>query len=583
VAQGLRWGSDIEFTYGPLGFLSIPTPYLGFTSSLALAFSAAVYVAGAATVLFYATRSMPGWAAILATIGIVRLFSDLAPFEMVQVLAFIWFITLCSRPGARSWTLVAIVLGVLVGFLVLAKLNAALVVGAMAFVVAARVTTPWWRGILVYVVTAPVTIVALWLVSGQRLGELPQFASASVDILRGYSESMGIELFPQPVLLYGLLIVSAGMLAVGAFLSWYPLPRTERLALAVLAILFVFGTWKGSFVRSDGHVAAAFVVAAVVALPLTATDRLTRLRLPIVGAALLSAILITGIRPASYLDIGGSAALIGEGLADSFVPGRQVAAVDAERGELRYQYGLEPGILASVSNQTTHIDPQEAGIAFAYPEIRWSPLPTIQSYVAYTPSLDEANAERLRGPNAPTRILRERYFAEDGELASIDHRNPWFESPAAALEMLCRYDEVASSNRWQVLARSPRTCGTPELMGSTVVRGGETVAVPVESRRDRFVTVKIGGVFPGVADQLLSALWRGREWYIALDGARYRLVAPVAGDGLIMAVPASIKTGPAFAFGEPVRSLSVESGPSPFGPAATITYDFYSIPWNDAP
>jgi hypothetical protein len=97
------------------------------------------------------------------------------------------------------------------------------------------------------------------------------------------------------------------------------------------------------------------------------------------------------------------------------------------------------------------------------------------------------------------------------------------------------------------------------------------------------VTVRIRGIFPGIADQLVSALWRGREWYISVDSVRYRLVAPVAGDGLVMAVPVSIKTSPAFAFGGPVRNVSVESGPSPFGPAATITYDFYSVPWNDAP
>lgn len=583
MASHLLWGSDIEFTYGPLGFLSIPTPYLGFTSSLALAFSAAVYVAAAATVLFYASRLLPGWVAALVTIGIVRLFSDLAPLEMIQVIAFVWFVEVCLRPGIGRWVLAAIAMGVLVGVLALAKLNVGLVVGSMAFVIAARVTAPWWRGIVVFALAAPATILALWVLSGQRVGDLPQFASASADILRGYSESMGIELFPQPALLYGLLIVSACVLAAGAYLSWKNLARTQRLVLYLLTALFAFGVWKGSFVRSDAHVAGAFVAAAVVALPLSASNRLAGLRLPMVGATLISAVLITGITPVSYLDVGGSAASIAGSVADSYVPGRQEAAASAVRNELRDKYRLEPQILASISGQTTHIDPQEAGIAFAYPEVRWSPLPTIQSYLAYTSSLDEANAERLRGPNAPERILRQRYFAEDGELASIDHRNPWFESPAAALEMLCRYDEVASSTRWQVLGRSGRACGAPELLGSQVAKAGDTVAAPLESRPDRFVTVRISGIFPGVADQLLSALWRGREWYIAVDSVRYRLVAPVAGDGLIMAVPASITTSPTFAFGGPVRSVSVESGPSPFGPAATITYDFYSVPWNDAP
>lgn len=583
VAQGLRWGSDIAHTYGPLGFLSVSTPYLGFTSTFALAFTVAVYVAAAAAVALYAFRFLPAWLAVVAAIGIVRLFPDLAPFEMVQVLAFIWCVEVCRRSGVRGWPIIAIGMGLLVGLLVLGKLNVALLVGAMGLVAATRLTSPWWWGVAVYAVTIPPTIVVFWLVAGQRLVDLPQFASTSVEIVRGHSESMGIELFPQPPLLYGLMLACAILLAFGASLSWRAFAPASRIALGLLALLFAFGTWKGAFVRSDGHVASAFVSAAIVALPLLAADRLARLRAPALAVTILSAILITGASPASYLDVGGSVQVLSRALADAFVPGRQAAAVEAVRVELQAQYRLEPGILALLTGQTTHIDPLEAAIAFAYPDIRWDPLLTIQSYLAYMPALDEANADRLRGPTAPQRILRERYVRENGDLVSIDHRNPWFDTPAAALEMLCRYEEIAASPRWQVLGRSARSCGTPEALGSIRANLGEPVSVPVDPRADRFVIVRIGGLGPSAVDQIASALWRGREWYITIDGARYRLVAPLAGDGLIMAVPASLMSSAAFAFGGPVRSLSVESGPSLFGPAATITYDFYSVPWNDAP
>src|SRR4029079_7827443 len=69
VAAGLdlRHGVDFIFTYGPLGFLGFPIPYLDGTSALALIFSMAVYVALIGTMLVEARRLFPLWAAFLVT------------------------------------------------------------------------------------------------------------------------------------------------------------------------------------------------------------------------------------------------------------------------------------------------------------------------------------------------------------------------------------------------------------------------------------------------------------------------------------------------------------------------------------
>ena len=90
--------------------------------------------------------------------------------------------------------------------------------------------------------------------------------------------------------------------------------------------------------------------------------------------------------------------------------------------------------LAAVAGQTVHIDQWQTVAAFAYPEMRWSPLPVFQSYSAYTTALDEINADRLRRAAAPTRILRERFDDLDGTPYAVDRRFVWFEIPAAMLE-----------------------------------------------------------------------------------------------------------------------------------------------------
>ena len=170
--------------------------------------------------------------------------------------------------------------------------------------------------------------------------------------------------------------------------------------------------------------------------------------------------------------------------------------------------------------------------------MRWSPLPVFQSYSAYTTALDELNAERLRSAAAPTRILRERFDDVDGTPYAVDRRFVWFESPAAMLETFCRYDELAANDRWQVLGRTTRSCGAPEVISTDVGAGGRVRRRPRRDAARRFVIVRITGFPDGILDKLRTLAFRADEWYVEMpDRGRFRLVPGTADDGLILAVP----------------------------------------------
>ena len=97
---GLRHGVEFIFTYGPLGFLGFPQPYLDATSALALIFSIAIYVALIGTMLVEARRLLPLWAAFLVTLLVARIFVLLPPFEAFQALIFVWCVeALADRIG----------------------------------------------------------------------------------------------------------------------------------------------------------------------------------------------------------------------------------------------------------------------------------------------------------------------------------------------------------------------------------------------------------------------------------------------------------------------------------------------------
>jgi hypothetical protein len=344
----------------------------------------------------------------------------------------------------------------------------------------------------------------------------------------------------------------------------------------------MFSLWKGSITRADAHVELAFV-----SLPIMASVLLAgRTSWPMAGliwAVVLTMSHLFAVSSRSYLDVANSISSFVEQV-DHAVPGHVRTAVTATRDELRAAFGLDEQIVAQLRGKTVAVDPWDAAIGFAYPEIVWSPVPSLQSYVAFTERLDLANAAFLRSPRAPERILRSSSLPEGGVLRPLDGRNPWYESPAAMLESLCRYSDIVAVNRWEVLGRTSSHCDPAEQLSIEVAPAGEAVVVPTEPRQDRFVIVRILGLDSPPIAVARSFLWKGVPWYIVVDrSVRYRLVAATADDGLIMAVPEGRSGNGQFAFGPPTQSISVSAGLDGNESSATLTYEFLSVPWIQRP
>lgn len=571
---GLDWGSDVAFTYGPLGFLAVPFPFFGVTSLLALAGCLLVHTATAAMALYHASRLFPLWVAVVAAALVARMFLFLPLFESLFVLAWVGAIGVVGRPRS-DWHWVAIGGGLLAAVALLGKLNIGLYVGAIGVLASCLVTRPWWRGPALFTIAALGGSLALWVASGQELRDLRAFALSSLDLLTGYSEAMGADTLPGIRLGYALFAVCVGLLVAGGVLAARRRPLGERLVLAGIGALFAFFVWRTSFTRADTHVLAAFAIAGLAVLPVSLGHGDRRLAAATLGVVVLSFVAVSRLSPLGYLAVGESVRSFA-GQVAAVVPGAQAAATEATRRDLRAAYRLEEPILAALEGRTVHVDPWEAGIAFAYPSVRWSPLPLFQSYAAFTPTLDGMNAIRLRAPDAPERILRQ--HPDVGPLDAIDRRNRWYESPAATLEIVCRYEELVSSARWQVLARTGRACGPAEVLATVTARAGETVEVPREARPDRVVIARVSGFAAGPFDRLRTLAWKAAPWYVTVDTAtRYRLVPATAAAGLLMAVPASTTDDPEFAFGPPTESLMIDTPAD--GPARTapLTFEFLSL------
>jgi hypothetical protein len=88
----------------------------------------------------------------------------------------------------------------------------------------------------------------------------------------------------------------------------------------------------------------------------------------------------------------------------------------------------------------------------------------------------------------------------------------------------------------------------------------------------------VHGLEPSILGRIRAALLKAYDWWVRVDGTRYRLVAATAADGLLVAVPPAADGTGRFAFGPPIRTISITRDLDDRGSTAPLTFEFLSVP-----
>ena len=575
AAEGLRFGSELAYTYGPLGFLAFPAPFLGPTSSLAFLATFAVFSAMMGVLLVSLRRLFPLWVAAPAVLLAARLMTELTGFEVLQLLVFSVGVMLLRRGPLDRPVPVAVFVGLAAAIGGLGKLNAGIVIALMGIAIA--LATPNVRRYLaVYLGTLAAAGLGLWFVTGQGVADLWLYARSAIDIIAGYNDAL-VSNIPAPMYVIPAFALEAIVMAWAAYLMARPWPRSRQLALAALVVLIVVAIWKGGMVRP--HLPLAFGALGIAMVPLfsRAVPRST-----VAIALALAGMVFFAVPPANRVLFQGVRTTVShfvQGAADALLPFRWDEATARTQADQAAAFGVPPDIVTQLVGRTVHVDPWQAAVDTAHPVFQWSPVPVFQSFSAYTPYLDELNADALRSAQRPQRILRGiALHISDGQRGmarSTDGRFYWFESPAATVERLCRYRELAADGDWQVLADTGTQCGAWQPLGEVTAGLEELVPVPTAPSARDLVVVRVHGATLDPLRRLRAiALWAPR-WWVDLDAVKYRLIPATAGDGLVLAVPEEAQGSPVFAFGPPVRSMSISRQG---GGNLKLTYEFFAVP-----
>ena len=567
----------LVFTYGPLGFLAQAEGYYSSTVVYSALYVFGVQLALCAALISALRRPLGLAVAAVATLLLVRIARDLGVIDtIVVVVVVVAFALLRGDHSLRTQRILVAAGGVVAGTHLLVKLNTGvtiLVVGAAA---AWFLERRGWLSEAIFMGAAVGSLVLGWLLTGNGLSDLVPFFDRSWEVASGYSEAMGVETPGREI----FLPLAAGAAAIVVALGWrasrsWPLGR--RLGLGLAGAMWLFAAFKLGFVRHDRHDISYFgevlLVGGVLAGAASISGKGVWKAVPALATTALVVVhlMATGSDFVTILNPGPQLARAGEDVAVLASSARREQAIQRGRTNLRSRYyHLTPSIVRLLRGHTVHIRPWEAGVAWAYPEFRWHPVPVFQEYTAYTAELDDLDAAFLRGPDAPERILT--------QPLAIDLRNPDWESPAAAVAIFCHYRELLADFPWQVLGRVANRCGTERSLGVVEARVGETVPVPPPTARNEMVVARIEGLDNSALYGLRSTLWRAPEVHVRLDGGRRnRLVPGTAPNGLIVRSPqASLGFSQPFAPDSTTR-LRVERD-SGIGLNPDLSIEFVAIP-----
>lgn len=566
--DGLNYGSDVVFTYGPLGFLRPQVAVYPWPLRLSFAWLTLMQLALVGALLWTFRAGLRSWWLAAPCALAVAIIQNEGPVVIGLILAVA---LIAGRVrDVRAATALSALLGVATGLELLGKLNAGVVLLGLVLVTAATASLHRARIARTLLLTVPASAASAWLITGQAVGDLPGYVSGALAVSSGYANAM-ILVWPGKG---WHLAVALGLGLVGAVIAYRSglrLPRRARVGLVLAWLGFFFLAFKSGFVRhGPGHTGlfAATIVGGYAAFAWAMRSR-AWLALAVLPLAFYVAVSSAEAR-SSQLRMDLRARAFAHELATVSDGSATNEEIEDGRAAIRTAAALPPEILALLTGHTVSVEPWETSIVYAY-RLLWKPLPVFQSYVAYTRTLDERNAEALAGGAGPERILRT-------PQAALDGRNQAWDPPAAARAMLCHYRPIGVMGAWQVLERGPNRCGAAREVTSVDARLGEAVTVP-SAGPDELLYVDIEGFGLGLAEKLRTLLYRSVTRTVTLDGDRtFRVLPETVGDGLLLRVPTNADyAGAPFAVDQHPRTITLARG-SGRQPDDTVRLRFMAMP-----
>lgn len=423
--KGWAWGSELVFTYGPLGWLIAPQD-VGIHLFLAAVFTLALQ----ATILWILLRRLFAAAenpALLSGAS-VFFFSLLWLFgtavgrrpegTIVLVMLLLCLDALdagCSSSAAMAGFLTSLCL------LIKASLGVScLALAGLAFLVALR--RKEWRLVGFGGVAALLNLMILLPVIFEGRPAFIEWVSRSLEVIGGYSTA-GSILGPKWALLGSLLLLLLFLISLGIL----SLRQQQFRLVALLLLIPLLISFRLAFVRQDGH-QFLYLPVLISCVGFLALRGGVGMGLGCTGAAVGAVLMASGAGALPFSPAQAPAVVVRNVMKAvswkwALHPGRNRRKLLAQSRENLRALKIDPGWSRRIreSGETVSVIPWEALYAPAN-ALPLQPLRCTQLYSGYTAKLDQWTAAAFEGEGAPGWVL--------DDFAPVGKRRALLDTPA---------------------------------------------------------------------------------------------------------------------------------------------------------
>jgi hypothetical protein len=521
LKAGLQAGTDIAFVYSPVGYF------------LTLVYDADLFadrilwelLVGAALAVSFTAALIrtPGGPRRLALFALLVLFVPYQrdPLYLLTIVTLTVMLVRC-RPGLGG-------LGGALALMAIVSVTKFTYLMVAALCVLTIAAASWRRGspggAAAVCATFAGVFTGVWALFGQLPRNIPAFIATSVEVARGYNETMMRDGSTLELSL-GVVVLLLALVSVCIATIAKPI-RASQLLVAFVMAGSLFLVWKHGFVRQDkGHVLVFFTFATTSSLILPRdgpfASRAGRGRAVRTTTALCVGLGLVGffqrVPPWEFARVRAGHIAHNVTVLRSTKGFRE--RLEQNRTKLKRLYDL-PAIRTTVGSNTVDLFSYEQGVLLLN-ELNYHPRPLLQSCSAYTPGMLAKDARFFERTDAPAFIIF--------KLQTIDRRMPVVDD-CDALRVILRDYVPILTERGYILFRRSRGEGirlepAGERPKTLEVMLGEPVALPRPVGNAHFLSLEIDYTLPG---KLAGLLYKPPPLYLEVqadDDTHYRFRIP---------------------------------------------------------
>ena len=544
TAQGLAFGKDMIFTFGPYASIYTKT-YQPVTDFMMLSGSLYLALSYWACLLVLIKDVQLGWilALCIAFTGLMYLpdplLEGLPTIKILDPLLLSYpllvgllsFKVLFWKEGRLvncKWTpfYVALLFSTL-GFLLLIKGSILILSSVVITLCSVLFIANRLKFLAIICLLSPmVSLLFFLVVSGQSVENLADYFISMANIVSGYTEAMATNALEGNVYEVVLYLMASAFLLLAISLQ-SQLTRTAKLFLFCLYFIFLFISFKAGFVRHDGHaiISGTSILISALLLPFILN---TQLIIPVMFFAILTWFAIdNNYSNTSTKSIAKNVNLTYSSMWHGIkhrIENKNWPKIefDAAMSTLRKQASFP------VLSGTTDIYSYNQSYLIASGNT-WSPRPILQSYSVYTPELAEINRKHLLGNQAPNNII----FSVE----PIDERIPSLEDGASWPILILNYRPTQMKNNFLFLKKKAYISDIEQPLKLTSENHifGELVNLP-ESKLPVFAQIEIK---PTLLGRIANMLFKPSQLQITLVlnndlKKQFRIIAGMAKSGFVL-------------------------------------------------